>query len=362
MTLNELNVFLAELTENEKISRERYRDNSVPEQFRNLTKPLVYYYTLDDNLSIQINNSPQHVRNEVLQRRTPPSFHAGMKGVERWLCIQKNPRFVTHVDHMHTYFEINYMYSGVCVNIVDGHRIVMEPGDFVFMKPGSVHSILKTRETDILVNIILMPHAASAILDKTLIGANDLSSFIIEALYSDTTRPNHLFLKMRNTESIQDAMARLMCEYFDPDQVAAEVLAESYLRTVFALLWRESTLNPEKAVYAKKPNSMVAEIISYIHENCVDCTRYSVADHIGYNSNYISSLLVEHTGKSFVTIRNGFRMERAEKLLSSTDIPVRDVAEQCGFTNITQFYKVYREYFGRLPRKENQATDSKSAI
>lgn len=357
MKLSELDEYLAELTPNELLSKERYDKSKIIETQLNTLekpeKPLVYYYIIDDNLSVQINNSPPHIKNEVLQRKTPPSFHAGMKGVERWLCIQKHARFIHHYDHMHTYFEINYMYSGSCVNLVDGHEIKMEAGDFVFMKPGSVHSIQWTSEKDILVNIILMPHAASAILDKTLIGANDLSSFLIEALFSDTTRPNHLFLKMRNTESIQDAMARLMCEYFDPDIVAAEVLAESYLRTVFALLWRESTLYPEKAVYAKKPNSMVAEIISYIHENCVDCTRYSVAEHIGYNSNYISSLLGEHTGKSFVNLRNGFRMERAEKLLSSSDIPVREVAEQCGFTNITQFYKVYREYFGRLPRKEN---------
>ena len=115
---------------------------------------------------------------------------------------------------MHTYVEINYMYSGSCINKVDGRDIEMQAGDFIFMKPGSVHSILWTGEDDILINIILMPHAASVILDKTLIGANVLSSFLIEALYSDTTRPNHVFLKMRGTESIQNAMARLMCEYF----------------------------------------------------------------------------------------------------------------------------------------------------
>lgn len=350
MNILELDALLKSLTPNEVMLKERHENNRA-EQTTHIDKPYVYYYIIDDNLSVQINNSPPHVRNEVLQRRTPPSFHAEMTGVKRWLCLQRHARFVTHRDHMHTYVEINYMHSGSCINVVDGHEIEMQAGDFVFMKPGSVHSIPWAGENDILVNIILMPHAASLILDKTLIGANDLSSFLIEALFSDTTRPNHLFLKMRGTESVQDAMARLMCEYFDPDSVAAEVLAESYLRTVFALLWRESTIYPEKAVYAINPNAMVADIISYIHENCADCTRDSVAEHIGYNSNYISNLLVEHTGKSFVTIRNEFRMERAEKLLSSSDIPVRDVAEQCGFTNITQFYKVYRDYFGRLPRK-----------
>ena len=358
MKISELDAFLKELMPNEvelkEINQKYYTENRGEGELfsvmRNVDKPYVYYYTVDDYLSVQINNCPPHVKKEVLQRRTPPSFDAMMKGVNRWLCIQRHVRFTPHYRHMHTYVEINYMYSGSCINKVDGRDIEMQAGDFIFMKPGSVHSILWTGEDDILINIILMPHAASVILDKTLIGANVLSSFLIEALYSDTTRPNHVFLKMRGTESIQNAMARLMCEYFDPNVVAAEVLTESYLRTVFALLWRR-VLYPEKAIYAKKPNTKVAEILSYIRENCLDCTRDSVALHVGYNRNYISSLLVEHYGKSFVDIRNEFRMERAEKLLSSSDISVRDAAEQCGFTNITQFYKVYREYFGRLPRK-----------
>lgn len=246
------------------------------------------------------------------------------------------------------------MYKGGCINIVDGNEIRMEAGDFLFIKPGSVHSIPWTGENDILTNIILMPHAASAILNKTLIGANELSAFLIEALFSDMSKPNFMFLKMRGTESIQNAMARLMCEYFDHERIASEVLIECYLRIVLAQLWRESTLYPEKVMYAKTPNTTVAEIISFIHDNCAACTRDSVAEHVGYSSNYISNLLMEHTGKSFVTIRNEFRMELAEKLLSSSDITVRDVAEQCGFTNITQFYKVYRDYFGRLPRKDGR--------
>jgi AraC-like DNA-binding protein/mannose-6-phosphate isomerase-like protein (cupin superfamily) len=350
-------MLLTGLSPQELLFKEKNSNKAGQIEYNNAThnseKPLVYYYVFNDNVGVQINNIPLNVKNEVLQRKTPPSFHVGVKGVMKWLCIQKHVRFVPHFDHMHTYVEINYMYSGSCINMVDGHEIRMEAGDFVFMKPGSVHSILWAGENDILVNIILMPHAAGAILDKTLIGANDLSAFLIEALFSDTTKPNHLFLKMRGTESIQNAMARLMCEYFDPDRIAAEVLAESYLRIVFALLWRESSLYPQKVVFARKTNAMVADIISYIHEYCTGCTRGSVAEHIGYDSNYISNLLVENTGKSFVTIRNEFRMEHAEKLLCSSDIPVRDVAEQCGFTNITQFYKVYREYFGYLPRKSS---------
>jgi len=354
----ELNTMLLQLSPNEQQRKEMYNNSaSKAEQvekfatMRKLERPFVYYYELNESHSVQFCNSPPSVKNEILERRTPPSFYASMDGIKKWLCVQRHSRFIPHYDHMHTYVEINYMYSGSCLNVVDGHEIRMEAGDFVFIKPGSVHNILWAEEEDVLVNIILMPHAAGAILDKTLIGTNDLSAFLIEALFSDTTKPNHLFLKMRGTESIQTAMKLLMCEYFDPSNIAADVLAESYLRTVFALLWRESIIHAQKAIYAKKPNSMIAEIISYIHESCAGCTRESVAKHIGYNANYISRLFVEHTGKSFVTIRNEFRMERAEKLLSSSDIPVRDVAEQCGFSNITQFYKVHREYFGRLPRK-----------
>lgn len=256
-------------------------------------------------------------------------------------------------DHTHTFIEMNYMYSGSCTNIVDGKSIEMKTGDVVIMKPGSVHRIVWTGENDILVNIILLPHASATILNKTLVGESQLSAFLVDAVYSETMTPNHLYLKLSQTPFITNTINLLMCEYFDPDQIAAEFMVGSYLQGIFALIWRESVLRPDIAVYYKKPSSILADIIAYIKDNCVTCTRESTAAHFGYSGSRISNILTEGVGRSFVQLRNEFRMELAEQYLSSTSLSVRSIAEECGFSNMNQFYKNYKNYYGRLPREQN---------
>jgi len=279
------------------------------------------------------------------------SINAEKEGLKKWLVIQKYARFGTVFDHSHSFIEINYMYSGSCTNIVDGCSIQMEAGDFIIMKPGSVHRIVWADENDLLMNIILLPYAAGTILDKTLVGASDLSAFMVEAIYGQTSRFSHLFLQTRGVEPIQTAMTNLMCDYYDNMQDTAEITVGTYLQLVFALLWKESMLYPQKAIYSNKPNVLVSQIVSHIQQYCMDCTRESVAAHFGYSTSRISSLLAEHIGKSFIALRNEFRMEYAEKRLLNSTLPVKKIAEECGFANVTQFYKTYREHFGRFPRK-----------
>jgi AraC-like DNA-binding protein len=246
---------------------------------------------------------------------------------------------------------MNYMYSGGCTNIVDGREIRMNKGDIVIMKPGSVHRIIWTGENDILINIILLPYASSTILNKTLIGESDLSAFLVDAVYSRTMVPNHLLLRLGGAPHIASIANLLLCEYFDPGQIAAETMVGNYLQGLFALIWRECELHPQIAEYAKKPNSRLAEIIAYTKENCVTSTRDSVAAHFGYSRSRISNIIAEGFGKGFIQLRNEFRLELAESYLASSSMSVRVVAEECGFSNMTQFYKAYKDYFGRLPRE-----------
>jgi|GEM_PF-619236 len=295
----------------------------------------------------------EEFKKRALEEKRLLSVHAEKEGIKKWLNIQKHGRFSSMYDHYHSFIEMNYMYSGRCTNIVDGKRIEMDTGDVVIMKPGSVHRIVWTGENDILMNIILLPHASATILNKTLVGESDLSAFLVDAVYSQTMTPNHLYLKLSKSPSVSNLLNLLMCEYFDPDQIAAEFMVGSYLQAIFALIWRESVLRPDIAVYYKKPSSILADIIVYIRDNCVTCTRESVAEHFGYSGSRISNILANGVGRGFVQLRNEFRMELAEQYLSSTSLSVRAVAEECGFKNMNQFYKNYKSYFNKLPREQS---------
>ena len=280
---------------------------------------------------------------------------AEKQGIKKWMMIQKHGRYWACFYHRHSFLEINYCYSGQVINEVNGKKIVMKPGDLLLMEPGCVHKINVLRKEDILINLVCFPSAMLTVLEKLLPGKCELSQFLSNAVCHIAGNMNYLFLRTSQDRKIQEEIEELLAEYYDPEQIAAKELFEQLIHTVFVRLWRFIEQNPELIFYNYRPDSKVSRMIAYIREHCADCTRESVAEHFGYSESWVSSLLTEHLGISFVRLRNEFRLERVEELLRATELPVQTIAEQNGFFNQSHFYRLYKEYFGRLPRQETGA-------
>lgn len=273
------------------------------------------------------------------------------QGTGKWLAILRHNRYYYCTNHRHTFIEMNYLYSGECVNIANGIRQHMQAGDILIMEPGCRHEVGWLNENDILINILLFPVFTEAIWDRTVTGSSIISEFLISALSKGAVKSNFLFIKSRDNKRIQNTVINLLGEYYGEHDIASDVLIDTYAQELFALLMRESKVHPENISYAYKPNSVFASMMEYIKENCITCTRESVAKEFSYSVSGMRRILYEHTGCGFVQLRNNFRLDLAEKRLNATNLPVKRIAEECGFSNYTQFYKLYKEYFGRFPRQ-----------
>ena len=47
----------------------------------------------------------------------------------------------------------------------------------------------------------------------------------------------------------------------------------------------------------------------------------------------------------------GVRLERAEFMLKKTSLPVKEIAESCGFSSANYFAKVFLARYGKSPQK-----------
>ena len=62
-------------------------------------------------------------------------------------------------------------------------------------------------------------------------------------------------------------------------------------------------------------------------------------------------------GTSFTSVRTAVRMERADALLSRTDVAIAEVAFATGFSELSAFYRAFRRWHGKSPaewRRNNQ--------
>lgn len=92
------------------------------------------------------------------------------------------------------------------------------------------------------------------------------------------------------------------------------------------------------------------EIIQYSRENYSTVTLPELAEHFNRSESYLSRYIKRQTGYSLVRLLKEYRMKQAGILLHSTRFSVEDIMMEVGYTDISYFYKVFREYYGMTPK------------
>lgn len=82
-------------------------------------------------------------------------------------------------------------------------------------------------------------------------------------------------------------------------------------------------------------------------------TREKVAALLGTNRTYLSQIINEKTGMSFIYYINSFRIDEALEILSNPDedIPLKALSQDLGFSSLTTFYTFFQKKVGMTPAK-----------
>ena len=90
--------------------------------------------------------------------------------------------------------------------------------------------------------------------------------------------------------------------------------------------------------------------LDHLNKNYMDdMTLDTLAAYAGFSRYTLSRMFRQHTGSTFTQYLSKRRVDMAMELLSSTRLPVTQVALQCGFNSIATFNRVFREIKGCTP-------------
>ena len=114
---------------------------------------------------------------------------------------------------------------------------------------------------------------------------------------------------------------------------------------------QEEVLNYAYISVECRPDSLIDKMTKYIESNYTD-SNFSVqqmADHFNLSLNYISSFFKEQTGQNIVYYLTNLRVDKAKALLSSSDLPIKSVAESSGYYNVSSFIRRFKQITGHTP-------------
>lgn len=96
------------------------------------------------------------------------------------------------------------------------------------------------------------------------------------------------------------------------------------------------------------------QVLMDIEKNFSDC-NYSVtdiADRLGKNPSYINTVFKRVYGNTIKQTLSDYRLSKAKKLLSESNMKIADIASECGYSDIFYFSKRYKAKYGYPPSEE----------
>ena len=255
-----------------------------------------------------------------------------------------------HIDerfHRHDFFFVNFAYRGHYepLSATSQNRIFMKEGDCYLGQPYSGYALKKDGEEDIIIVGILIKKETFLREYLSVLGADtSLLHFFLEPSVNQYADGIIRFTPAVDSPiwSLLDLMIE---EYAEPTEQTQTLLKALFLSMAIYMAQelQSQDLTPEKQTIAD-------QVTAYIELHSDTATLKSTAAHFGYHPVYISRLLSKKTGKNFSQTILEFRMKKAAILLQSTDLSIEKIAAMLGYSNNSNFYKAFRDYYGTSPK------------
>jgi AraC-like DNA-binding protein len=138
----------------------------------------------------------------------------------------------------------------------------------------------------------------------------------------------------------------------------------SWLTGALMQACRQAILNPAER-QPSKANHMYEALCIYLQSNYkMALSREVVAEHFGVSPTHISRLFRTEGQLSFNDYLNFVRIDRAKFLLVGYELPVKNVAANCGFNDVGHFCRVFKKTTKMTPTeyRANHHLSSKNLL
>lgn len=262
--------------------------------------------------------------------------------------ISLHERYAYPILHNHAFFEIVYVCSGSCINYVEHSAVKMEKGDICFMAPDTMHTVVAVDDEDVIMNLIVSKN----VFEDYFLGMhgekNLISDFFTRVLYHKAVDPYILF------QTGEDArIRRLWMEMYREKQERKYAYEECLIletRLLFIRLIRHYEVLAIVPGYKNKESDPhIVAMLGYISANYNRVTLGSLARFFCYSEAYVSRMLRQHTGKTFLDIVNDLKLENAKKMLETTDWNISRISQETGYFDSSHLNKKFRARYGVSP-------------
>ena len=171
----------------------------------------------------------------------------------------------------------------------------------------------------------------------------------LSPLMTATISTPSVFRSYNRRYSSLDEQIRAIDTLCDKKPHGYQLAVKGHLFLMFYILSSEGI---SSALPDRKRLEKIKTVISYVEEHYAQTiTIEEMAALCFFSKSYFMKFFKDHIGISFITYLNDYRLEAATKLLLATDDNILDIANACGFDNLSYFNRSFKKKYGVTPGK-----------
>lgn len=264
--------------------------------------------------------------------------------------INWNARYCPPFWHHLRFLKIMYVVQGeLYLNLSDHHTICLKKGNFIIVPPDVEHSVFSCNDNDMVVNLFIKLSTFETAFASMLMEADTFSVYFWQMLYG-RDEESMIWFDSSPDEFLEKLVWQMDSEKENPKE-GGNFLLVSYVMTfvAYALAYHKNDMKPVNGIQLQTEH--FPAMIQYIRRHYNTVTLSSLAEQFHRSEGYLSRYIRKETGYTLVQLLKRYRMKQAGIMLRETTLSVEQVMLEVGYTDISYFYKVFRQHFGMTPKK-----------
>ena len=244
---------------------------------------------------------------------------------------------ISFVAHWHREIELLYIKRGSIRMQVTNHAFTAKEGDLVVCDTGEIHYSDSYSRDSVLDFIIF---------DTGLISSHyTYHCFAKPFLTAEELERSGLKKRLLALEGLIDAE-------LSSKEIYYQEIIRSALQDFWFRLLRVMPADREGAMKNRRIAMLedFQNLLSYMEEHASEnITLEMAADRMHFSPSHFSKIFKQLTGSGFVRYLNTIRITLASELLVRSDATMAQIAFSCGFQNVRNFNRVFKEITGCIP-------------
>jgi AraC family cel operon transcriptional repressor len=236
--------------------------------------------------------------------------------------------------HTHAYAELFWVVRGAGVHCINGQEQKITTGDLAMIRPCDEHTFYSKNSGLTIINIAFPSSTLEAFRSRY---------FATSRLYfwTPSVLPFHLILS-------KERLHRLTQRAKDAMQYRRSLLQlDSLLLFIFRQLIMENSIEHQEQLPLWFSKAIHQYNVPFYFQQGIK----GFVELCGRNVDYINRISQRYFNQSLTVLINSYKLQYAATQLTITNMPIKEIAVNCGYTNLSYFYHLFKQHYHQTPKQ-----------